>query len=60
MYGAVSIGVRQHSRGKYPCIAGFIRLNFPSEWLIKTVYGHPSNNTPDPKFVACTRHTHKK
>ena len=47
MYGAASIGERQQEKLQYTCIAGFMRLNFPSEWLIKTVYGDPSSHTSD-------------
>ena len=47
MYGAASIGERQQDELQYTRIAGFMRLNFPSEWLITTVYGDPSNHTSD-------------
>ena len=47
MYGAANLGERQQEKLQYTCIAGFMRLNFPSEWLITTVYGDPSNHTSD-------------
>ena len=47
MYGAANIVERQQDKLQYTCIAGVMRLKFPSEWLIKTVYGDPSNHTSD-------------
>ena len=38
---------RQQEKLQYECIAGFMKLKFPSEWLIKTVYSDPSNRTSD-------------
>ena len=59
MYGAASIGGRQQKL-QYTCIAGFMRLNFPSEWLIKTVYGDPSYHTSDQIVFNTYIGTHQK
>ena len=59
MYGAASIGERQQGKLQYTCIAGFMRLNFPSERLIKTVNGDPSNHSSDQEVINAHTGTHK-
>ena len=60
MYGAASIGEQQQVKLQYTYFAGFMRFNFPLEWLIKTVYGDPSNLTSDQIVINTHIGTHTK
>ena len=60
MYRAASIGERQQGKLQYTSIAGFMRLNFPSEWFIKTVNGDPSNHSSDQEVINTHVGTHTK